>query len=120
MQSSGGAGLVVSTNTTGAMENVHGSSGYGNGSSSTTSSARRRPPIPSQMLSSTSTSGLGTMPSHGSAAAITAIAVHPTCSDTVPPDHEEDVDKRENAMHENLDTSLRIAPVKDLHMPNRE
>uniref|UniRef100_A0A8R1HQ50 non-specific serine/threonine protein kinase n=1 Tax=Caenorhabditis japonica TaxID=281687 RepID=A0A8R1HQ50_CAEJA len=97
-----------------------GSSGYGNGSSSTTSSARRRPPIPSQMLSSTSTSGLGTMPSHGSAAAITAIAVHPTCSDTVPPDHEEDVGKRENAMHENLDTSLRIAPVKDLHMPNRE
>lgn len=120
MQSSGGAGLLVSTNLTGAMDNVHGSSGYGNGSSSTTSSARRRLPIPSQMLSSTSTSGLGTMPSHGaSGSSITAIAVNPTPPsplDTVPP-------SLETARSEDdplMDTSLRVAPVKDLHMPNRE
>lgn len=117
MQSSGGAGLMVSTNLAGAMDNVHGSSGYGNGSSSTTSSARRRLPIPSQMLSSTSTSGLGTLPSHG--ASITAIAVNPTPpspSDTVPP-------SLETARSEDdplMDTSIRVAPVKDLHMPNRE
>lgn len=121
MQSSGGAGLLVSTNQTGAMENVHGSSGYGNGSCSTTSSARRRPPIPSQMLSSTSTSGLGTMPTHGSAtgASITAIAVNPTPpspSDLVPPSLETARSDDDPLM----ETSIRVAPVKDLHMPNRE
>ncbi|EGT54717.1 hypothetical protein CAEBREN_08722 [Caenorhabditis brenneri] len=123
MQSSGGAGLLVSTNTQGAMDNVHGSSGFINGSSSTTSSARRRPPIPSQMLSSTSTSGLGTMPSQASVgASITAIAVNPSTSDLIAqstnaveitratPDTSDDIS----------DTSIRIAPVKDLHMPNRE
>lgn len=108
MQSSGGPGLLVSTNTMGAMDNVHGSSGYGNGNSSTTSSARRRPPIPSQMLSSTSTSGLGTMPTHGSS--ITAIAVNPP----------EPVESTRDAPDDLLDTSIRMAPVKDLHMPNRE
>ncbi|PIC41680.1 hypothetical protein B9Z55_009018 [Caenorhabditis nigoni] len=117
MQSSGGgggpAGLLVSTNLTGAMDNVHGSSGYGNGSSSTTSSARRRPPIPSQMLSSTSTSGLGTMPTHSSAlsAGVTAIAVNPA----TPPSPLETarIDPEDDLEH-------RVAPVKDLHMPNRE
>lgn len=124
MQSSGGAGLLVSTNLAGAMDNVHvfpGSSGYGNGSS-TTSSARRRPPIPSQMLSSTSASGLGTMPSHGSAAAsITAIAVNPTPSspsDPIPTSHPQmEIARSDDDL---LDTSIRVAPVKDLHMPNRE
>lgn len=114
MQSSGGAGLLVSTNTQGAMDNVHGSSGYGNGSSSTTSSARRRPPIPSQMLSSTSTSGLGTMPSQASVgASITAIAVNPP-SDPIP-----QVETARDTP-DDLDTSIRVVPVKDLHMPNRE
>ncbi|CAI2349558.1 unnamed protein product [Caenorhabditis sp. 36 PRJEB53466] len=123
MQSSGGPGLMVSTNTTGAMDNVHGSSGYGNGSSSTTSSARRRPPIPSQMLSSTSTSGLGTMPSHGSAAGITAIAVNPSIADVPSPSERADDDDEAttNVSTIPLDTSMmRVAPVKDLHMPNRE
>ncbi|CCD63181.2 Serine/threonine-protein kinase SULU [Caenorhabditis elegans] len=125
MQSSGGAGLLVSTNTTGAMDNVHGSSGYGNGSSSTTSSARRRPPIPSQMLSSTSTSGVGTMPSHGSVgASITAIAVNPTPSPSEPIPTSQPTSKSESssiletAHDDPLDTSIR-APVKDLHMPHR-
>uniref|UniRef100_A0A1I7URI3 non-specific serine/threonine protein kinase n=1 Tax=Caenorhabditis tropicalis TaxID=1561998 RepID=A0A1I7URI3_9PELO len=106
MQSSGGAGLLVSTNTQGAGPGdlVNGSSGYINGSS-TTSSARRRPPIPSQMLSSTSTSGLGTMPSHAS-----IIAVNPESRPEPPLEREIARDEDE----------IRMAPVKDLHMPNRE